>query len=240
MNDNRVELIRRSVERLRVVPNQLIELRALNISSRYGRPYTAAGWFDDIDKLTHAAVELEDRGAAGVYLTLNVVNPELAARAYNRTINYPAATTSDKDIERRVWLPFDFDPVRPRGISSTDEELKYAKECALDAADWLTNELGEPPVIWGFSANGYHLLLRIGLPNDEASTQQVKQIIEATSAKFTTSKVSVDRAVFNAARVWRLYGSKNRKGDEVPHLGRVHRRSRILGAQFADDHAGQD
>ncbi len=167
------------------------------------------------------------------------MNPELAARAYNRTINHPAATTSDNDIERRVWLPFDFDPVRPSGISSTDGELKYAKERALQAADWLTQELDEPPSIWGFSGNGYHLLFRIDMPNDETTTQQVKQIIEATSAKFTDSKVSVDRTVFNAGRVWRLFGTLNRKGEDVPHLGRVHRRSSILRAQFVDDYAGQ-
>ena len=40
--------------------------------------------------------------------------------------------------------------------------------------------------------------------------------------------MSVDTANFNAARIWKLYGTVSRKGDNTPE--RPHRRSRIISA----------
>jgi len=101
----RETVIRDALARLRVEPNQVIELRALNVPQRYGKPKTVAGWFDDLDKLAAAAVQLEERGATGVYTTLNIVSPALLARACNRLDEHPKALTCDADILRRVWLP---------------------------------------------------------------------------------------------------------------------------------------
>lgn len=231
MKDDRLDMIRQAVERLKVEPDQVIELRGLGVPRQYGKPATVAGWFNDADKLASAAIELEDRGAKGVYVTLNVVNPALLARAYNRLDEHPQAATSDADIIRRVWLPFDFDPVRPSGISATAEERHLTHVCTKKAVEWLQTVLNDTPAIWGDSGNGYHVLYRIDLPNDEAATAKVKQIIEETAKRFNDEKVTVDRTVFNAARIWKLYGTIARKGDEVPELDRVHRRSSILEAQ---------
>lgn len=213
-------------------PEQVIELRAPSVPQRYGKPKAVAGWFDDLDKLAAVAVQLEERGAAGIYTTLNVVNPALLARAYNRLDEHPKATTSDADIVRRVWLPLDFDPVRPAGISSTDAELDAAKARALDAVAWLDGELKDLPAGWAFSGNGYHALYRVDLPNDGRSTETVKRVIDTTAERFTDGAVSVDRTVFNAGRIWKLYGTLARKGDAVPALGRVHRRACILKEGF--------
>lgn len=225
-------VIRSALERLRVDPEQVIELRVPCVPQRYGKPKTVAGWFDDLDKLAAAAVQLEERGAAGIYITLNVVNPALLARAYNRLDEYPKATTSDADIVRRVWLPLDFDPVRPAGISSTDAELDTAKARALDAVEWLNRELKDRPAIWAFSGNGYHVLYRVDLPNNGRNTERVKRVINTTAERFSDGAVSVDRTVFNAGRIWKLYGTLARKGDAVPALGRIHRRACILKEGF--------
>ncbi len=221
-----------ALARLRVEPGQVIELRALHVPQRYGKPSTVAGWFDDLDQLAAAAVQLEDRRAGGIYITLNVVSPALLARAYNRLDEHPQATTGDADILRRVWLPLDFDPVRPSGVSATDAELEAAKARAADAVAWLELEIHEKPEIWAFSGNGYHVLYRVDLPNNEAATNAVKGIIDATAGRFSDEAVSVDRTVFNAARIWKLYGTLARKGDAVPAIGRVHRRSQLLREGF--------
>lgn len=221
-----------ALDRLRVAPDQITELRALNVPRRYGKPATVAGYFDDMEKLAEAALHLEDRGAPGIYITLNPVSPALISRAYNRLDEFPKATTCDANVIRRVWLPFDFDPVRPAGISSTTEELDRAKDTALRAAEWLTTELEDEPAIWACSGNGYHLLFRIDLPNDDESTEHVRHIISVTADRFSNNSVSVDRSVFDLARIWKLYGTVARKGDEVPKLRRVHRRACVLSKGF--------
>ncbi|MCP4251650.1 MAG: hypothetical protein GY778_31825 [bacterium] len=234
MNGDRVAMIRAALAQLRVEDGPVSELRAPNVPRRYGRPGTVAGWFDDLDALAAAAVQLEERAAPGVYVTLNLVKSDLLARACNRLDEHPKATTSDADIVRRVWLPLDFDPVRPAGISATDDELAAAKARAIDAADWLTNELGDEPTIWACSGNGYHLLFRVDLPNTDESTVWVKHVIDITAEKFSDGAVSVDRTVSNAGRIWKVYGTLARKGDEVAKLGRIHRRARILNEGFQE------
>ena len=233
MND-RQTIIRAAMEQLRVDPDQVTELRAPNVPRRYGKPATVAGYFDDVEALVAAAVQLEDRKAPGVYVTLNPVNPALLARAFNRLDEHPKATTCDSDIARRVWLPFDFDPVRPAGISATDTELAAARARALDAAVWLETELKDRPAVWACSGNGHHLLYRIDLPNDDQATEWVRRTIEATADRFSDDVVSVDRTVFNAARIWKLYGTLARKGDAVPSIGRIHRRACILRERFEE------
>ena len=78
------------------------------------------------------------------------------------------------------------------------------------------------------SGNGAHLLYRIDLPNDEAATALVKSCLATLDALFSDERVSVDTANFNAARIWKLYGTVSRKGDNTPE--RPHRRSRIISA----------
>ncbi len=93
------------------------ELRALNV----GGQGTVSGYFDDHEKLAHAAAVYSGK-ASGIYFTLNPVNPDLLARAVNCCKKYAKNTTKDADIVRRRWLLVDLDPKRPAGISSTDAE----------------------------------------------------------------------------------------------------------------------
>lgn len=223
-----------AIRRLRVDDEQVIELRALNVPRGYGRPVTCAGWFDDMDALAEHAARLDARGAPGVYVTLNPCNQALLARACNRVIDAPSATTTDRDIIRRAWLPIDFDPVRPAGISSSLSEVEAARMRAREVVEWLNRELDAKPEIWAFSGNGFHALYRIDLPNDDESTAFVRNIITAASDQFSDDAVSIDKTVFNAGRIWKLYGTLTRKGENLERLGRVHRRACILGEGFND------
>ena len=78
----------------------------------------------------------------------------------------------------------------------------------------------------GDSGNGAHLLYRVDLPNDRASLDLVKGVLEALSFRFSDERVSVDITTANAARIWKLYGTTARKGDSTEE--RPHRRSRLL------------
>lgn len=200
-------------------PGVVVEIRAFK-----GRE-TVSGYFDDRALLAYEAGKLEDRGYS-VYVTLNEINPALLARASNRARKvYKEPTTSDSDIVRRRWLPLDFDPVRPSGVSATDAEKQAARRRALEVREFL-REFGWPEPVVGDSGNGYHLLYRIELPNDRESLELVKGILEALAFKFSDKAVEVDTTTCNAARIWKLYGTTARKGDDA--RGRPHRRSRLL------------
>ncbi len=119
----------------------------------------------------------------------------------------------------------DFDPVRPSGVSATDAEKKAARQRALEAREFL-REIGWPEPVVGDSGNGYHLLYRIELPNDRESLELVKGTLEALAFRFSDRAVEVDTTTCNAARIWKLYGTTARKGDDTED--RPHRRSRLL------------
>ena len=56
----------------------------------------------------------------------------------------------------------------------------------------------------------------------------IHHVASDLDALFSDERVTVDTANFNAARIWKLYGTVSRKGDSTPE--RPHRRSRILSA----------
>jgi hypothetical protein len=124
-------------------------------------------------------------------------------------------------------LPIDCDPVHPSGISATDAEhvagLARAREIreTLKAAGW-------PDPIEGDGGNSGHLLYPIDLPNDDESRALLQQCLQALAFRFDDEAVSVDQSNFNAGRLWKLYGTVARKGDDTSE--RPHRLSRIIEA----------
>ena len=200
----------------------VVELRCLK--THWG---TIAGYFNDFEKLAQSAAELSGTVPA-VYTTLNPVNPSLLARANNRIQQYAKTTSSDKDIIKRCWFPIDFDPVRPTDISSTNDEKTLALARAKECRAWLIT-LGFPAAVFADSGNGGHLLYRMDLPNDEAARTLIQQCLEALAARFTDDKVAVDLKNFNAARIWKLYGTVARKGDNMPD--RPYRLAKIIDAK---------
>jgi hypothetical protein len=204
---------------LLLFPGSTAELRILDTSCR-----TVSGYFRQHETLAEAALEWD---APGIYVTLNPVNPDLYARAAERAVRYAKHTTSDKDIVRRRWLPIDFDPDRPSGVSSTDEEHDAALERAKSCRAFLRG-CGWPEPILADSGNGAHLLCRIDLPNDETSAALVKNCLGALALLFSDETVNVDLTTYNAGRIWKLYGTVARKGDSTPE--RPHRLSAVLEA----------
>ena len=218
---NRTE-IRRALALL-CEQGQVYELRAL--PSKGG---TLRGYFDNLDRLADSAARsCDELKPGGVYLTLNPVKRDLLARSSNKAEKYAKHATADVDVLRRRWLPLDFDPVRPSGISSTDPEHEAALARARDVREFL-RAYGFPDPSFSDSGNGGHLVYRIDLPNDDDSRELLKHVVEALDALFSDEAVAVDKSTFNAARIWKLYGSIARKGDSTPE--RPHRLARIIEA----------
>ncbi|WP_425613605.1 YfjI family protein [Anatilimnocola sp. NA78] len=164
------------------------------------------------------------RSATGVYFTVNPANPALLARANNRLRKAAKGdSTSDKDILTRRWLLVDTDPIRPSGISATDEEHEAALARAREISEYLQT-LGWPAPILADSGNGGHLMFRVDLPVEDGGL--VERCLATLDAQFSDKLVSLDQTVHNPARIWKLYGTLAAKGDSVPD--RPHRIARIL------------
>lgn len=198
-------------------PGAVHELRAPNTAKA-----TASGYFDDRDKLIKDAASIQ---APGVYLTLNATRRDHLARANNRIEYYAKHTTTDADIASRRWFPIDLDALRPSGISSTDAEHEAALERAQQIRGFLT-ERGWPMPISADSGNGGHLVYQIAETNDTETTALLKRVLEALDSLFSDDTVTVDRTTYNAARIWKIYGTIAAKGDNMPD--RPHRMARIL------------
>jgi hypothetical protein len=211
--------------RLFVEPEQVTELRAINVREGDRAPYTLAGFFDGghLDDMARAALDVTGR-AEGVYFLPNPINPDVLARCANtaRRAGKDELVT-DALILRRRWLLIDFDPCRIQGISSTDAEKAAAFEAATKAKVLLPS-FGITGYALADSGNGYHLLCNLELP--AADSGRVRRVLSACARAFDSRHVKVDQKVFNPARIVKLYGTMSRKGDHTP--SRPHRRSTIL------------
>lgn len=211
-------------------PGRVFEVRALGVSlPSYRRRHIRAGYYDydHLDDACAEALNLE-ADAAGIYVTLNPTKADLLARRANRIdVAESGDQTSDGDIDCRRLVLIDADPIRPKGISATDAEKAKAREVILAVRDFLLDS-GFPPVVLADSGNGYHLLIRVNLPNDDNSRELTRRFLAALASKFDSPDVKIDQAVFNSARITKLYGTLARKGDST--ADRPHRRSSIIEA----------
>ena len=205
-------------------PGDVFEIRMLDaVLPNSNWEHTESGYFDydHIDSVPSAIANFKTY--AGVYVTLNPVDPNLQARANNRLKKAKSrATTSDKDILQRRWLLVDIDPARPAGISATEQERSLAFDKAGEIIDGLSSMGFTSPIVVN-SGNGTQLLYRINLPADDDGL--IQRCLQALSS-CSTEAVHVDVSVHNAARISRLPGTWNRKGDSTE--SRPHRLAEIL------------
>lgn len=182
------------------------------------RTGTISGYFNDT--ATAAALIARENGKhQSIYMTVNPVNPDLLARSENKLTHGSFLTSSDGDITRRRWFLMDFDPVRPAGISASDAEQYEAQEKSDTVVDWLSS-IGWPEPIRANSGNGVHVMYRVDEPNDDAARIDFECALKMLSSIFSDDRVKVDVTVFNASRVWKIYGTVSAKGSntaERPH-----------------------
>ena len=204
-------------------PGDVFEIRVLD--ARYPNSswaHTESGYFEysQIDLVPNCLANFASY--AGVYVTLNPVNPVLLARAHNRIIKVGRnSTTAEADIIKRNWLLVDVDPVRPAGISATDQEKSLAFDMACEIYKFLEAKNFAAPIVVD-SGNGTQLLYKVDLPADSDLPKQILHSLE----NFSDGKVSVDQSVHNASRISRVPGTWNRKGDSIPD--RPHRLAEII------------
>ncbi len=202
----------------------VVELRAFGVS---GGQSIRRGFYDDAEKLASDAVELSKCGASGVYVTPNDVS--MAASRLKVRMNRHGRVTGggscagNDDVTGRRWLLLDFDPVRPSGTSATEGELGQAILRARAVADALSAD-GWPNPVRAVSGNGAHLMYRVDLPAGDGGL--IKGVTHALSEQWSDDEVTLDPAVHNAARIWKMYGTMARKGEDSEE--RPHRAARLV------------
>jgi hypothetical protein len=222
------EEIRRALTAL-IEPDAVAEIRIMGVKDgNYEANYS--GYFNDIEKMVDCAARYSGRAPA-VYITLQKCKSALLARSANtlKKQKKQGATTSDLDIEKYCWFPIDCDAVRPAGISSTDEEHEAAIKKSRDIFKYL-GQMGWPEPIAADSGNGGHLCYKINVPITKDNSKEIQEVIKlallALAQKFTDKVVDIDRSVHNPSRIWKLYGTMAKKGDETED--RKHRMAKIL------------
>lgn len=131
---------------------------------------------------------------------------------------------TDRDVEARRAVFLDIDPVRPKGISATEDEKRAAYDVSAEVEAFLAARIGQCAIGRGDSGNGYFLLVAIEpcAPEPE-TTIRISRLLEVLDRRFGTEQVKIDRAVANAARLMPAAGTWKRKGADTS--GRPHRRT---------------
>lgn len=213
-------------------PGEVFEVRALEATTKQWntRPHTEAGYFD-LEHLPALLRSLDTLTAyKGIYVTLNPLTPAVLGRARYVFKHDKLIGAKDEEALCRRRLPIDCDAKRVSGVPSSEDEHAHALAKARDIRDGFAS-MGWPDPIFIDSGNGAQLLYR--LPDLPPSSDLVKRTLEALQP-YTDDTVEIDQTVFNPARIWRLPGTLNRKGDPCPEQLRHHRPCRILALPAAD------
>lgn len=215
-----------------IEPGALTEIRVIDgVDRPNGRPGIHFGYFLEPESAITALSRLHSW--AGVYIIPSPVDPILSSRGLGRLQwGKRGGTTTDADILHRRWLLIDVDAKRRgsngqeiKDIPSTDAEHAATAAAAADITGWLAG-FGWPEPVVGSSGNGTHIVYRCELP---AKSDIPQRILQALAKRFDSDAVSVDQAVFNAARIWRLAGTRACKGGASTD-DRPWRMARILSA----------
>jgi len=199
-----------------IKPNQLIEVRVIGSK-------TYSGYFREVDVLIS---ELEKFENDNVYFVLNEINEACYSREQkDKFYDKPKNTTSDNDIVSKQWLLIDVDTKRATGVGATDEEKNKSKIVANKVYKYL-RDVGFCEPICTDSGNGFHLLYNINLPNDNESKELCSNFLKVLDLYFSDNFAEIDKSVFNASRITKLYGTYARKGKSTND--RPHRESKII------------
>lgn len=201
-------------------PGGVFEVRVIGTAKKD----IMSGYFRDAETLLEEFDNVDLR-RKNVYITLGKIKEECFARAQSEYFIKSPQTTSDTEIISYRWLFVDIDPVRPAGISSNQDEI-YAAGEVLDKVFAYLEGLGFSEPVLAESGNGYHLLYRIDIPNNNQNVTIIEKCLKVLSNLFDTDAVKVDTTNYNPSRICKLHGTLAQKGTSTEE--RPHRMSRIF------------
>jgi hypothetical protein len=192
--------VRRALDLLHPT-TKLIELRPVMPDGHWWQ-----GLYDCREKLVRSILSLNEIEATAVYWTINSIAP--TGRVTNRLA--PAKKgqcTKNADIDHIHNLFLDLDPI---GSRQAVEQLAADVEAHVTALGW-------PKALKIDSGRGIYLFYRVDLPPTEAKL--IRATIHKLAARFNTPDAIIDTACANAARIARVPGTFNRKGQ--PRMAKI-------------------
>lgn len=214
-------------------PDQVVEVRALEVDLPGRQPCVCAGTFrgSELEEIARAALELSG-SARGIYYTPNPLHEKrFALQAPRIRPSDYSGQAHDVDVRARRWIMIDLDPVRAVGFendSATDAEKAAAWDRLVAVRAWLSGR-GWPEPIISDSGNGYHLLYRLAedLPasGKVGDGDPIRLALVALAHRFDDDAVKVDRKLYNPSRILKFPGTLTRKGPGTPE--RPHRRALV-------------
>lgn len=165
-----------------------------------------AGHFDNSSSADVAIAALGDNYRA-VWSSLNPISILPNGRTLNPTRLTRGPRVGAAHIAARVSLLFDFDPPRPTGVMSTDEEHEAASVQARQCQSWLRS-LGWPLLTLCDSGSGAHLRPIVEMDTSAENTRLAQRTLTALRQRFSF----VDVGMWDLPRLCRYYGTWNRKG----------------------------
>ncbi|MDE7390179.1 MAG: hypothetical protein K2M82_04480, partial [Lachnospiraceae bacterium] len=181
--------------------NELFEIRFISSSGKLN----FSGYFKSADVLIDRLKHLSPTENGNVYITLNNIDEACYSREQkDKFLKNCKTSTSDNDVCGYEWLMLDFDPERPAGTSSSNDELQVARTRAGKVYNYLAGRGWNEPVV-AMSGNGYHLLYKISFAKNSERTELVKKTLETLNLLFGDDKLKVDVKVFNPSRICKLY-----------------------------------
>lgn len=187
--------------------SRLVEMRVLTTSG-----FWRNGYFDNFPAMQRAAGEFSGDNC---FTSLNRPHDYVDVTNSVGARMKSGSGLADKDIERITRLPFDFDPHRPAGTPSTQAEMLQARDASRRLVGFLQS-MGWPEPLSALSGNGNHRQYRVNLPNNDETKQYLRIIYQGLRERFETDNVGFDVTVRSPAQIFRLYGTRNRKGAASP------------------------
>ena len=166
-----------------------------------------------------------------MFFIINAIHPAVASRAEPGRWHdaKQGESTTDSDIIARRVLYIDIDAKRPKGTSSTHEQLLETLKTAGEIYEHLACLLsGEDALAIGMSGNGAAVLVALdNIPESPELGAHIRGILASLKALYARPGVEIDTAVSDAKRLCPAWGTTKRKG-RPGDPERPHRRTAIL------------
>lgn len=240
MNTNQYKSVLSALQTF-VDPSSTVELRALGVNG----DETHSGCFlgSDLPAMAKAALELDGK-SRGVYFTPNPLNGPINNQPIGQVKRRSGGETAkDSDVSVRRWLLIDADPTRisddgeilDTSLPATDAENEQAYRMIEHVRAIMEGTFGFLGQVVASSGNGWHVCYPVDMPNDEVSKGMHRDLLKGLDKRCSNSYATIDTKTFNAARIWKVYATKSRKGKESEN--RSYRWAGMLdGEKFNPDH----
>lgn len=191
-DDNRVE-IKNSIDLLKE-DDEIYEIRIVSPEKKVLKVCKSS----NNEVLLDTALQFNQN--ANIYISLNPIVGQNTGST---------KAISDSDIKVRKWLMIDLDVTTKGQVNGETLFSRVEQHSIVISA--LLNEYGFCDPYIFCSGYGIHLLYPIYFPNNEESTQLIKEFLKSLSQYFSTEDVFIDPVNYNASRLCRLYGTMNMK-----------------------------